>query len=554
MAKQLPVWAQHFREGVDPLFEPEEICLNGMLKRAFETWDDLCQFEYYGKEYTYADMRQWAATVASALKAAGIKRGDRVALHQPNCPWHPIFFFGVMAAGGVITHLSPLDAEAEIAHKVHDVDAKMVISLSTPEFAGRFTKLIEDPDFPPVYLCPDPISAQGRPCPVPQGMHAVQDLLAGHEGAVYDPPMMRLDEVALLQFTGGTTGVPKAAILTHGNLSMAEQAYCHLSAAEPEAGPGKPGMLYAPLFHIMGLTSAMLKRTMEGGQMHLRLRFDAASVIDDVEKHKIASLGGVPTTWIAIMQLPDIEKRDLSSIEYVGSGGAPLPREVFNRIRQLTGLKIRGGWGMTETASNGTSVPKDFPDEKLGTIGIPLPGIDMAIVDLEDPSKRLGPGQEGEIIIKAKSVTVGYWNNPEETKNAFVDGYLLTGDIGYMDEDGYFYIVDRKKDLILSGGFNVYPLTIENAIHQHPDVAEALVIGVPDDYRGESAKAFVCLNNGASEFTLNELQGFLADKLGRHEMPRFLAFREELPRTSVGKASRKMLKDEEKAKREAAKA
>jgi long-chain acyl-CoA synthetase len=313
-------------------------------------------------------------------------------------------------------------------------------------------------------------------------------------------------------------------------------------------------MLFAPLFHIMGLTSGMLKRTMEGGKMHLRLRFDAASVVDDIEKHGIVSCGGVPTSWIAIMQLPNIEKRNLSSLQFIGSGGAPLPKEVYNRIRQLTGLQLRGGWGMTETASNGTSVPKGMPDEKLGTIGIPLTGVQMAIVDMEDPTKRLGPNETGEMIIKAPAVTVGYWNKPEETENAFVDGWLLTGDIGYMDEDGWFYIVDRKKDLILSGGFNVYPLTIENAIHQHPDVAEALVIGVPDDYRGESAKAFVCLNKGAREFTLEELQGFLADKLGRHEMPRFLEFRTELPRTSVGKASRKMLKDEERARREAAEA
>jgi long-chain acyl-CoA synthetase len=429
-----------------------------------------------------------------------------------------------------------------------------VISLTTPEFAGRFARLVRQPDFPPVYLCPDPVSAQGRPCPVPDGMHAVEELIGGHEGAPYDPPAMRTDEVALLQFTGGTTGTPKAAILTHGNISASVQTYNHGSIGEPAAGPGAPGMLFAPLFHIMGLTSAMLKRTMEGGKMHLRLRFDAAAVVNDIEKFGIVSCGGVPTSWIAIMQLPEIEKRDLSSLEFIGSGGAPLPKEVYNRIRQLTGLQLRGGWGMTETASNGTSVPKGMPDEKLGTIGIPLVGVQMAIVDMEDPRRRLGPGETGEMIIKAPAVTVGYWNKPEETAQAFVDGWLLTGDIGYMDEDGWFYIVDRKKDLILSGGFNVYPLTIENAIHQHPDVAEALVIGVPDAYRGESAKAFVCLNKGAREFTLDELQGFLADKLGRHEMPRFLEFRSELPRTSVGKASRKMLKDEERAKRESAEA
>lgn len=554
MPRALPIWAQHYAEGVNPNFVPEPVCLNTKLRRAFEEFADLTQFEYYGKTYTYAQMRALAAQVAAALKAAGIRRGDRVALHLPNAPWHPIFFFGVMTAGAAVTHLSPLDAEAEIAHKVHDVDAKLVISLTTPEFAKRFERLVQDPGFPPVYLCPDPVSAQGRDCPVPPGMHAVEELLAGHEGAPYDPPVMALDEVALLQFTGGTTGTPKAAVLTHGNLSASVQTYNHTSLFEPTSGPGKPGMLYAPLFHIMGLTSSMLKRTMEGGQMHLRLRFDAAAVVDDIEKHRITSLGGVPTTWIAIMQLPDIEKRDLSSLEYVGSGGAPLPVEVYNRIRQLTGLKIRGGWGMTETASNGTSVPRGMPDDKLGTIGIPLPGIDMAIVDTEDATRRLAPGETGEIIIKAPAVTRSYWQKPEETREAFVDGYLLTGDIGYMDEDGYFYIVDRKKDLILSGGFNVYPLTIENAIHMHPDVAEALVIGVPDAYRGESAKAFVVMNKGAQPFTLEALQEFLTDKLGRHEVPRHLEFRAELPRTSVGKASRKMLKDEEEAKRQAAEA
>jgi len=258
----------------------------------------------------------------------------------------------------------------------------------------------------------------------------------------------------------------------------------------------------------------------------------------------------VPTTWIAILALPDIDKRNLSSLEYVGSGGAPLPVEVYNRVKQLTGLKIRGGWGMTETSPAGTTVPKGMPDEKLGTIGVPVPGVDMKIVDVDDCEKVLPPGQSGEMVIKGPNVTAGYWGRTaEENAACFTsDGYFLTGDIGYMDEDGWFYIVDRKKDLILSGGFNVYPLTIENAIHQHPDVLEAMVIGVPDAYRGESAKAFVVLNPGAAEFTLSALQEFLADKLGRHEIPRHLEFRADLPRTAVGKASRKMLKEQELAR------
>lgn len=326
--------------------------------------------------------------------------------------------------------------------------------------------------------------------------------------------------------------------------------YTEMGKGEASQQPGKPALGYSPLFHIMGLSAGMIKRASEGGTLCLRLRFDAASAIDEIEKKGIVSLGGVPTTWIAILALPDIDKRDLSSLDYVASGGAPLPVEVYSRVKQLTGLKLRGGWGMTETSPAGTNVPRGMPDDKLGTIGIPLPGIDIKIVDVEDSNKVLGPGQSGEMAIKGANVTTGYWRKSDEENaaNYTRDGYFLTGDIGYMDEDGWFFIVDRKKDLILSGGFNVYPLTIENAIHQHPNVLEAMVIGVPDAYRGESAKAFVMLNPGAARFTLEELQDFLADKLGRHEIPRHLEFRDELPRTAVGKASRKMLKEQELAR------
>jgi long-chain acyl-CoA synthetase len=365
-----------------------------------------------------------------------------------------------------------------------------------------------------------------------------------------DAAQVAPEDLALLQFTGGTTGVPKAARITQYNLATSAQMYCEMTKAEPASEPGKPSLAYSPLFHIMGLAAGMIKRVSEGGTLCLRLRFDAASAIDEVEEKGIASLGGVPTTWIAILALPNIDKRDLSSLEHVGSGGAPLPVEVYNRVKQLTGLKIRGGWGMTESSPAGTMVPSGMPDDKLGTIGVPVPGVDLKIVDVEDCDRELPPGQPGEIVIKGANVISGYWNRTDEENAEFYnsDGYFLTGDIGYMDDDGWFFIVDRKKDLILSGGFNVYPLTIENAIHQHPDVQEAMVIGVPDAYRGESAKAFVLLKPGTEQFTLDQLQDFLADKLGRHEIPRHLEFRKELPRTAVGKASRKMLKDEELAK------
>ena len=539
------LWHKHYNHGIRADFVPDETTWTKMMSDAFDQFADQTFIEYYGTSYTYAQIRGLAARVAAALRDRGIEKGDRVALHLPNCPWHPIFFFGVLAAGAAVTHLSPLDADREIAHKLKDSGAKLVISLTTPEFSKHFVPLIASGETPTLVLCPDPVSAMGRECPVLDGTVSVEDFWAGHEGAAYDPVPVVPGDMALLQYTGGTTGVPKAAVLTHGNLAAAVQIYHEFSKDDAASARGLSSLLYAPLFHIMGLTAGLLKRTYEGGILHIRLRYDAERAVAEIEEKRIASFGGVPTTWIALLQVPDIDKRDLSSLRYVGSGGAPLPVEVYNRVKQLTGLKLRGGWGMTETAPAGTSVPSDMPDDKLGTIGIPLPGLDMKIVDVEDPSSAMPIGETGEIVIKGPNVTTQYWKNPKETDAAFHDGWLLTGDIGYMDDDGYFYLVDRKKDMILSGGFNVYPLVIENAVHMHPDVAEAMAIGVPDSYRGESAKVFVSLNAGAEEFSINDLQEFLADKLGRHEIPRFLEFRDELPHTPVGKPDRKALKAEE---------
>jgi len=259
----------------------------------------------------------------------------------------------------------------------------------------------------------------------------------------------------------------------------------------------------------------------------------------------------VPTMWIALANTPDIDKRDLTSLRYVASGGAALPVEVAERFHKLTGQRLGGGWGMTETAPAGTAMPREWTG-KAGSVGLPLPGIVMDVVALDDPRRVLPPGTKGEIRIKGPNVTRGYWNAPAETAAAFVDGYLVTGDIGFMDEDGYYYLVDRKKDMIISGGFNVYPRIVEEAIYEHPAVAEAVVIGVPDAYRGEAAKAFVQLKAGALPFSLDELRVFLADKLGRHEMPAHLEFRDALPKTAVGKLSKRELIDEERRKARAA--
>ncbi len=544
-------WHKHYHPDMRADYSPPVTTWTALMSEAFETYADKTLIEYYGTSYTYAQMRAMAARVAAALKARGIRKGDRVALHLPNTPWHPIFFFGIQAAGAAVTHLSPLDADREIAHKLSDSGAKMVVSLTTPEFANHFVPLLASGDTPPLVLCPDPVSGMGRECPVLDGAIGIDEFWAGHENAPYDPEPVTPDDMALLQYTGGTTGVPKAAVLTHRNLSAAVLIYHEAAKDDAASGAGSSSLVYAPLFHIMGLTVGLLKRTYEGGLLHLRLRYDPEEAVREIEEKKIASFGGVPTLWIGVLRVPDIDKRDLSSLKHVGSGGAPLPVEVYNRVRQLTGLKLRGGWGMTETAPAGTFVPSTMPDEKLGTIGIPYAGLDIKIVDVEDASRDLPAGKTGEMAIRGPNVTSQYWQKPDETAGAFAGEWFLTGDVGYMDEDGYFYLVDRKKDMILSGGFNVYPLMIENAVHQHPDVSETIAIGVPDEYRGESAKVFVVLNKGASAFSLEELRAFLDDKLGRHEIPRHLEFRDALPHTPVGKPDRKALRAEEDSQRTA---
>jgi long-chain acyl-CoA synthetase len=357
-------------------------------------------------------------------------------------------------------------------------------------------------------------------------------------------PVVSSDDVALLQYTGGTTGLPKGAMLSHGNLTSAV-SICEVwgRPARLERNAIERVICVLPLFHIYAMTVVLLLAIRLGNLISLHQRFDVEAIMRDIEIKRATVFPGVPTMWIAIASLPDLDKRDFSSLVTAGSGGAPLPVEVARVIERKTNMKLRNGWGMTETCSPGTAHPQDGPD-KPGSIGLTLPGIEMDVVALDNSSKVLAPGEIGEIRIKGPNVTRGYWNRPEETAQAFVGDRFLTGDIGYMDEDGYFFLVDRKKDMIISGGFNVYPQMIEQVIYEHPAVQEVIVIGIPDEYRGEAAKALVKLRAGTKPFSLDELKAFLAGKLGRHEIPASLEFVAELPKTPVGKLSRHELRSQ----------
>jgi long-chain acyl-CoA synthetase len=360
-------------------------------------------------------------------------------------------------------------------------------------------------------------------------------------------PALAPNDLCLLQYTGGTTGLPKAAMLSHGNLTAAMSMYRRWQDGVSATPAEHRVITVLPLFHIYALTTLLLRHLAEGNALLLRTRFDVETLLEDIGRKRATVFAGVPTMWIGLLNHPKAAECDYSSLRSCITGGAPLPFEVEQRVERLIGQRLRGGWGMTETSPAGTRVPTSAAASP-GLIGIPLPGTELRIVARDDPARVLPPGEAGELAIRGPNVFRGYWNRPEETAAAFHDGWFLTGDIGQMDERGLFTILDRKKSMIISSGYNVYPAAIENAIHEHPDVVEAVVIGVPDPYRGQAAKAFVTLRPGAGSLTLEELKLFLADRLGRHEMPSALEIRASLPRSPAGKLLPRLLLDEERAK------
>jgi len=336
-------------------------------------------------------------------------------------------------------------------------------------------------------------------------------------------------------------------MLTHANLSAACQQYwATVDSTPPVLVEGQERVLAVlPPFHIYALSVNMLLGIRAAAELILHTRFDAEAVLKEISAKKVTSFPGVPTMFTALLNHPDVAKYDLRSLKYCGSGGAPLPLEVAQRFEQVTGCPLSEGWGMTETSPTGTFTPV-YGKRKANSCGIPLPQIEIRMVDVDDPSRYLAIGERGELCIRGPNVMKGYWNNPEATAEATTfDGMLRTGDVAIMDEDGFVFIVDRTKDMILCSGFNVYPRNLEDAIYQHPAVAEVTVIGIADEYRGQSPKAFVKLKPGAARFSLAELQAFLKDKLGKHEMVQALDIRAELPKTPVGKLSKKELYEEE---------
>jgi long-chain acyl-CoA synthetase len=527
-----------------------------ILTRSAARMPDLPALEFMGRRLSYRELDAAADRFAAGLQRLGVGPGVHVGLYLPNTPHYVIAFFGVLKAGGAVVNYSPLDAERVLEHKVEDSETDILVTLDLAALYPQMERLLaktrlktlvvgEIAEFTPA---PDLVRAQmakgGMLSPVAFGERIVafKDLLAGEAAPVAHPFGDPTQEIAVLQYTGGTTGLPKGAMLTHANLTAANAQYREsMAAGTNPLREGEERMLAVlPPFHIYALSVNMLLGLSLGAELVLHTRFDTAAVVKDITDKKVTVFCGVPTMFVAVLGLPGVTPGDLASLKTCTSGGAPLPVEVQQQFQELSGCRLCEGWGMTETSPTGTFTPPDGP-VKPGSCGIPLPGVEFSFGDVANPGEYVALGEKGEILVRGANVMKGYWKSAQ---NAFTsDGYFPTGDVGYMDADGYVYIVDRTKDMLLCGGFNVYPRVIEEAIYQHPGVAEASVIGIPDPYRGQQPKAFVKVKEGAAAPTLDEMKLFLRDKIGKHEMIGALEIIADLPKTAVGKISKKDLYD-----------
>jgi len=549
-------WYAFYDEGVPREVEYPEVPLFELMRRTAEESPDKPAIDFLGYKMSFGQLWQQTRSFARALQDLGVKPGDRVSIMLPNTPQFVIAFYGTLLAGAVAVNTNPLYTPRELSHQLRDSGAEtlVILDLLWPRYAETagevpvknvITTGIQDYlPFPKNWLFPLKAKKEGTWVNLPQQKNRHDWRKIIKTAPEPNIPQIAADDLALLQYTGGTTGVSKGAMLSHRNLIS--NVY-QIDAWEPGQVWRNGVMLSViPFFHVYGMTVSMNYSVMRGMKMVLLPRFDIAEVVTAIEKHQVTHFPGVPTMYVAFNTFPGIEKRNIRSVKVCLSGAAPLPVEVANKFEELTGAKLVEGYGLTEAAPVTHCNPL-YGKRKVGSIGLPFPSVDAYAADPE--GNKLPPGEVGELVLKGPNVMLGYWNRPEETAQTLKDGWLFTGDVARMDEEGYFYIVDRKKDMIIAGGFNIYPREVEEVLYQHPAVKEAAVVGVPDAYRGETVKAFIVLKEGyEGEVGEDELKAFAKERLAAYKMPKLWEFRKELPKTAVGKILRRLLRKEEEEK------
>jgi long-chain acyl-CoA synthetase len=533
-------WLKHYPEGVRNHLEYPQVPLFRLLEESAARNPDSIATRFYGHTLTYRQLMGAVNQCANALIAMGVAPGDRVGIMLPNCPQYVIAYYGILKAGAVVAQVNPLYVEREIEYLLNNCGARVLVTadLLYPRVAAAQ---------PNTGVKQVLVARLKGDVTLGEGAVSFEAVL---DGAPHTDPGVAVshDAVAVLQYTGGTTGVSKGAMLTHHNLvvNVAQLA----EWIKPKQIAEKRMLTVLPLFHVYAMTVCMNYGLHAGAELVLLPKFDLNEVMETIRQTRPTHFPGVPTMYVAVNSHPKAEEYGVSSIELCNSGGAAMPVEVMKTFEQRFDATIVEGYGLSET-SPVTHCNPTSGLRKPGSIGFAFPDTDCRIVDVETGTRELPPGENGELILRGPQVFAGYWRMPEETRNALREWggetWLYTGDICHMDEDGYVYVTDRKKDMIIAGGFNIYPRDVEEALYLHPAVQEAVVAGVPDPYRGETVKAYVVVKAGHT-LTAQELEAHCRQHLATFKVPRLYAFRDTLPKSAVGKVLRRILVEEERQK------
>ncbi|MDR0267424.1 AMP-binding protein [Paenibacillus sp.] len=550
-------WLDQYPEEVPHTYDYPRQNLAKFLIDSAASYPEHIALEFLGKNITYSSLLQSVYRFANALHHLGVRKGDRVAIMLPNCPQGVIAYYGTLLIGGIVVMTNPLYVPREIEHQLTDSGAKIIVTMDA--LVGRVNKAMERHPLQHII-----VTSMKDYLPFPKNM--LYPIKAKKDGMFVkieynerilsfvqflknstDTPLEVLvdpeNDMALIQYTGGTTGFAKGVMLTHMNL-ISNTIQSSLWFYQTQKAMERY-LAALPFFHVFGLTVLLNKAMYTSGTLILIPRFQIDDVLKTIQKKKPTLFPGAPTMYIAVIHHPEVSSYDLSSIKVCISGAAPLPVEVQERFEKITGGKLIEGYGLTEAAPV-THANNIWGKRKAGSIGVPFPDTFAKIVHPET-SEEMPLGEIGELVVKGPQVMKGYWNRPEETERALRDGWLYTGDLARMDDEGFFYILDRRKDLIIAGGYNIYPREVEEVLFEHPDVEEAVVAGINDPYRGENVKAYIVLRKGSS-ITEKELKSWCKERLAVYKVPKIYEFRESLPKTLVGKVLRRKLIDEENEK------
>lgn len=549
-------WVENYESSVRPTLQYPEIPIPHLMDRAVRQYPQRIATNFNGTTISYSALNEEINKLAAALSQLGVKKGDRVGMILPNSPQAVISYFASLKLGAIVVMMNPLNVEMELAFFIRDAQIRNLIIVDT--VYRRITNIKDKIDidnlivtgihdylsFPYNILYPLKKTSDGHSPDIPrkEGIHRFSQLI---RNAQQGPPEVSIDpkeDLAVLQYTGGNTGTPKGAMLTHYNIVCNVLQFREWFSALREGEERILSVL--PFSHIYGLTCVLNFGFYIAATLVLMPRFEIEKVLKTISKTRPTFFPGVPTMYVALNNQADLKKHDISSVEYWNSGGAPLPLEVLEKFERRTGKRLIEGYGLAEASPVTHSNPVKGR-RKLGSIGLPIPDTQSTIVDLELGEKEMGVGDVGELIIKGPQLMKGYWNNQEETDWALRDGWLYTGDIAQKDRDGYFFILNRKKELIISGGYNIYPREVEGVLQRHPKVQEAVVIGIPDDYYGEVVKAFI-FSKGGKMILEDELRDFCLNKLAPYKIPRIFDIRKELPRKNLrGAELRRYLTEKE---------